>query len=352
MSKGLRKWLDERIGLDDLIKTQVKGYKLPEGINAFYTLGFVAMAAYMLQAFSGIFLMLYYVPHPDHAFKSVQDISNRVPFGWFFRQMHVAGSNLMVAVVFLHLFYMFFTGAYKKPREMTWIGGGLMLFIVLLFCLSGYLLPWSQQSFWATTIITSIPTAFPYFGDFITRMLRGGEYMSGITISRFFAIHVAFLPPLLLALAGVHLLVIRRTGISPPPSVISGEEGRGTGVPFFQFVMKGASMIMIYFSVMFFIIAFMPNIFMPEESNMPADLYKTPVHMRPAWYFLMPYQMLKLIPNKFLGISIELGLLAVFLLWPFFDTKEERNIVKRPMLLTVFIISLALWTLLTIWGSY
>ena len=131
--------------------------------------------------------------------------------------MHAVGSNLMVAVVTLHMLSVLFMGSYKKPREMTWIAGAFMLLMTLTFCLSGYLLPWSQLSYWATTIVTSIPTAFPYVGEIITRMMRGGETVSGITLNRFLALHVTLLPLLLILFIAIHLFLVRRIGISAPP---------------------------------------------------------------------------------------------------------------------------------------
>ncbi len=363
MFKNIRDWLEIRIGLEDLIKTQFKEFRVPKDINIFHTLGFAAIVAYMVQAVSGIFLLIYYVPHPEHAFKSVQGIMSDVPYGWLFRQMHVVGSNLMVAVIFLHLFLVFFMGSYKKPREMTWVSGGLMLFVTLTFCLSGYLLPWSQLSYWASTVVTSMPTAFPYVGDFVVKVLRGGENVSGITLSRFFAIHVSLLPPIMVLLMGIHIFLIWRIGIHSPPFSATQVEKRPqtkyrpeihhNGYPFYpNFVLKEALMVMVYFTVMFFIITFMPTFFLPNTANTLADPFRTPAHIRPEWYFLAPYQMLKLIPNKFLGISIELILLVIFLLWPFFDTKEEENIMKRSILRVVFFFSLAMWITLTIWGRY
>ena len=217
MSGKIKNWLETRIGLEELIKTQLTGYMIPRNINIFYTLGFVALAAFVSQIVTGFFLLIYYIPDSEHAFRSVQDIMTRVPYGWLFRLMHAVGSNLMVAAVILHMLSVFFMGGYKKPREMTWVAGSLMLLTTLTFCLSGYLLPWSQLSYWATTIVTTIPTAFPYVGDFVTRMLRGGETVSGVTLNRFFALHVTFLPLLLISFIGLHLFLIRRIGISSPP---------------------------------------------------------------------------------------------------------------------------------------
>ena len=363
MSGKIRNWLEVRIGLGELIETQLTKYMLPRDINIFYTLGFVALAAFVSQVVTGFFLLIYYIPDSEHAFSSVQDIMAKVPYGWLFRLMHAVGSNLMVGVVILHMLSVFFMGSYKKPREMTWVAGSLMLLTTLTFCLSGYLLPWSQLSYWATTIVTTIPTAFPYVGDFITHMLRGGETVSGITLNRFFALHVTFLPLFLIALIGVHLFLVRRIGISSPPFGKSPDEKKTwtsfrheshpKGRPFYPyFVQKEMFMVCAYFALMFFIISFLPTLFLPEDANTPADPFKTPAHIKPEWYFLAPYQMLKLIPSKLLGISVQMALVAAFVLWPFFDTVEEENIMKRPVLLAFFVLSLIIAAALTVWGRY
>lgn len=360
--KGLRDSLEIRIGLNELIRNQLTEYRVPGNINIFYTLGVVALVAFTTQALTGFFLLFYYIPHSDHAFRSIQDIMMVVPFGWLFRLVHVVGSNLMVAVVFLHMLSVFVMGSYKKPREYTWLTGGLMLLTTLGFCLSGYLLPWSQLSYWATTIVTTLPTAFPYIGDYLATLLRGGGSISGTTLNRFFALHVALLPPVLVMILGLHLFLVRRIGISSPPFGKSGtdegpwigyrHEGHPGGIPFFpDFVIKEGVAVMLFFAVMFFIISFAPALFLPLDANTPADPFKTPAHIRPEWYFLAAYQMIKLIPNKFLGISLQLILVTLFLFWPFFDTKEERNILKRPLLLSAFLFAVALWVVLTVWGS-
>ena len=138
--RQIKEWIETRIGLDELIRSQLTEYRVPKNLNLFYTLGMMAFAAFMIQVITGILLLTYYVPQEEHAFKSIQTIMNVVPYGWLFRLMHVVGSNLMVAVVFLHMGSVFFLGAYKKPRELTWVVGALLLFTTLTFCLSGYLL--------------------------------------------------------------------------------------------------------------------------------------------------------------------------------------------------------------------
>jgi len=363
MCRKIKNWLEIRIGLDDLIRTHLTEYRVPKNLNIFYTLGFVALVIFSIQVITGFFLLVYYIPYSEMDFKSVQDIMSTVPYGWLFRQMHVVGSSLMVVVVFLHAIAVFFMGGYKKPRELTWIAGTLMLLITITFCLSGYLLPWSQLSYWATTIATTLPTAFPYVGEMAAKLMKGSEQVSGITLNRFFALHVMLLPLIFSVLLGLHLFLVRRVGISSPPFGKSAEpegpwteyrhESHPDGVPFFpDFVLREIIMVMAFCAVMVLIITSLPTLLLPEEANIPANPLKTPAHIKPEWYFLAPYQMLKIIPNKFLGITLQLILLLIFILWPLLDTKEENNVLKRPHLRWLFFLSLIFWMGFTLWGKY
>ncbi len=362
MWNKVKNWIEVRIGLEELVRTQLTEYLVPKNINLFATLGFVALAGFVVQIATGILLLTAYVPHPDHAFKSVQNIMVTLPYGWLFRQMHVVGSNLIVIAIGCHMLSVFFLNSYKKPRELTWFAGASMLLITLAFCLSGYLLPWSQLSYWATTIVTNIPSAIPYIGSFTVTFLQGGPNVSGVTLGRFFALHVAVLPALLLALVGLHLFLVRRIGISSPPFGRAKEpqpwtafrhEDHPGGYPFFpHFVLKEAYMVLAFFALMFFIITFAPTLFLPEDANIPADPFKTPSHIKPEWYFLAPYQMLKLVPNKFVGISLQSIMVTLFLLWPFLDSKKEDNLLKRRALFALFIATFIGWVVLTIWGKY
>ena len=358
----IQNWIEVRIGLDELMRTHLTGYLVPKNLNVFHTLGFVALTGFVVQAVTGLLLLTYYVPHPDHAFGSVQNIMVSVPYGWLFRLIHVMGSNLIVIAVGCHMLSVFFMNSYKKPRELTWFAGACMLLITLTFCLSGYLLPWSQLSYWATTIVTNLPSALPYVGAFAVTCLQGGQNVSGVTLGRFFALHVVVLPSLLLALVSVHLFLVRRIGISSPPFGRNGEKKPWTafrhedhpgGIPFFpHFVLKEAYMVMAFFTLIFFIITFAPELFLPADANIPADPYRPPAHIKPEWYFLAPYQMLKLVPNKFLGVSLQIIMVTLFLLWPFFDVKKEDNILKRRALLAFFIAAIIGWAVFTIWGKY
>jgi ubiquinol-cytochrome c reductase cytochrome b subunit len=362
MIPAIRRWLETRIGLDELIRTQLTEYRVPRNLNLLYTLGMVAVVAFVVQVLTGILLLIYYVPQEQYAFKSVQLIMNQVPYGWLFRLIHVVGSNLMVMVVLLHMSATFFLGSYKKPRELTWVVGFLLLLTTLAFCLSGFLLPWSQLSFWATTIVTEVPTAFPWVGKFLSQVLRGatGE-VSEVTLKRFFALHVGLLPPLLTLLFGLHAFLVRRIGISAPP--FGPDEPRDwqgfrhadypDGQPFYpDFVVKEAFAVAFYFIAMFCIIALAPAIFLPPETHSPANPLITPAQIRPEWYFRAPYEILRLIPSKIAGIALQLILVVVFILWPFLDKSPQRNLLKRPLLLSVFCGTVVAWIVLTIWGSY
>jgi ubiquinol-cytochrome c reductase cytochrome b subunit len=365
MWNKLKQWLDVRYGLNAIIQTQIRAqildYRIPKNINIFYTLGFLTAIAFCVQALTGILLLLYYIPHPDHAFSSVQDIMTKVPYGWLFREMHTVGSNLLITIVLLHMVTVFLMGNYKRPRELTWLVGGLALIITMIFGYSGHLLPWTQLSYWSTTVVTSIPTAFPVVGETIARILRGGDNITGTTLSRFFELHIAILPLAFLTLMGIHLFLIYRTGISATPfGKLDAEERPLTeykrklypdGYPYYpSFFQKQMYMMMAYFAVMFFIITFLPALFFPPEANIAADPFKTPHEIRPAWYLLAQYELLKLIPNKFFGIALQMILAGLFLFWPFLDTQQEKNLMKRPVLRGVFVFVLAAWVVLLFWG--
>jgi len=357
-------WIEVRIGLEELVNKHLRQFRTPKGATFWSTLGFVTLIAFIIQAVTGIMLLLYYVPHPEHAFKSVQAITNDIPYGWLFRLIHNVGGNVIVGVVIIHLVHVFLRVSYKKPREITWVSGVLMFFLVLLACITGQLLPWHQTGFWQTTVTSTIPAFLPVIGEGISSYMRGGEFVTGITLSRFFSFHVVIIPVFIVLLMLLHVLLIRRQGISTSPAIepeadtasvdeFSRDE-HPKGQPCFpHFSLKRLFMVLSYFSVLFFILTFFPNLFLPLEANIPADPLTTPQDIRPAWYFLAPYQLIKTIPNDVLGISLIVIFSIVLLFWPFLDAKDAgRNIRRRPMLLSLCIIVLALWVLLTIWGMY
>jgi ubiquinol-cytochrome c reductase cytochrome b subunit len=357
-------WIEVRIGLEELINKHLRSYRTPKGANFMNTLGFVALIAFIVQVITGIMLLLYYVPHPDHAFRSVQTITNDIPYGWLFRLTHNIGSNVIIGVIIIHLIHVFLRVSYKKPREITWVSGCLMFFLMLLTSITGQLLPWHQTGFWQTTVTSTIPAFLPVIGEGISSYMRGGEFVTGITLSRYFSFHVVILPLVITALIGLHIMLVRRQGISTsaidepetgkaPPEDFC-QEAHLEGQPCFpHFSLKRLFMVMLYFAVIFLIMTFNPNLFLPPETNMPANPLMTPESIRPAWYFLAPYQLIKTIPNDLLGISLLAIITIVFTFWPFLDAKEtERDIRKRLILANGGVLLLVLWIVFTIWGVY
>jgi quinol-cytochrome oxidoreductase complex cytochrome b subunit len=208
-------WLDERLGLKTVYDT-VLDRKVPK-VNWWFTLGSASLFLFLLQGFTGIMLTVYYVPSPDHAYDSIQYIMTGVSYGWLIRGIHHWGASLMVLIVFFHMLRTYFFGAYKYPREFTWLTGVLLLLLTLGMGFTGYLLPWNQRAYWATTVATSIAGTVPFIGNFINQVLRGGTDLSAVTLARFFSVHIWWFPALIAALIGVHMYMVIRLGISSVP---------------------------------------------------------------------------------------------------------------------------------------
>jgi len=215
MSAKLGNWLDERIGWRQAWQA-IFLRKIPK-VNWLYTLGSASLFVMVNQIVTGILLTIYYVPTPDHAFDSVQFISTQIPAGWLIRGLHHWGASAMVILVVLHMVRVIIYGSYKFPREVTWFTGVILLLVTIGFGFTGYLLPWDQKAYWATTVGTSIAGAPPLIGDTILRIVRGGEELSAITLARFYGVHVWVLPITLLFLVVVHMYLVIRIGISAVP---------------------------------------------------------------------------------------------------------------------------------------
>jgi quinol-cytochrome oxidoreductase complex cytochrome b subunit len=215
MSARVFGWLDERLGLAGIYHTVFD--RMVPRVNWWYTLGSATLFLFVLQVLTGIFLTVYYVPSPDHAYDSIQYIMNGVAYGWLIRGIHHWGASLMVVSVFIHMLRTFFMAAYKYPREVTWLTGVLLLLATIGMGFTGYLLPWNQRAYWATTVGTEIAGTAPFIGGFIERVLRGGAELSAVTLARFFAVHIWFLPALIALLVGIHLYLVIRLGISSMP---------------------------------------------------------------------------------------------------------------------------------------
>lgn len=215
MWKKIYAWLDERIGFNGIYKSLLD-HPEPKG-NWWNTLGSASLFLFVIQVTTGIFLTVYYTPSPDHAYDSIQYIMEDVSFGWLIRGIHHWAATLMVIVVFIHMLRVFVTASFKYPREMTWLIGVGLLLLTLAMGFTGYLLPWNQRAYWATTVGTQIAGTVPFIGEFILKALRGGPDLSALTLQRFFSAHIWILPVALAALIGFHVYLIMRHGESHWP---------------------------------------------------------------------------------------------------------------------------------------
>lgn len=215
MATKIGDWLNERFGWRGIWEAIFLRH-VPH-VNWFYTLGSATLFLAINQAVTGILLTLYYVPTPDHAYDSVVYITTQLPAGWLIRGLHHWGASAMVVVTVLHLLRVFFFGAYKYPREATWVTGVFLLIVVIGFGFTGYLLPWDQKSYWATTVGTKIAGVAPFVGDFLLRTARGGPELSAVTLARFFGTHIWVLPGALATFVAIHLYLVIRVGISAMP---------------------------------------------------------------------------------------------------------------------------------------
>lgn len=354
-------WLDLRLGVRDILQQNLTHYLLPRNINIWYTLGATLLVLFSLQFVTGIFLLVYYVPNTEQAFASVQRIMNDIPYGWLVRFLHATGANVVILLLFLHMLSTLYMAAYKRPREITWIFGFLIFLVALAMSLTGYLLPWSQLSYWATTVATESAGATPLVGEAMIHFLRGGPAVGEFTLGRFFALHVMGLPLIFALLVGGHLFCVRRIGVSRPPfgpdyvpeapNTTFHHTDHSGGIPFFpNYVVKDLMVIALFLTVLAAGAFFAPQLSLPPEAFEPADPFRTPSGIKPEWYFLAAYQLLRILPNEFLGLVVQGAAVAFLLFLPFIDRGPERRPARRPLFLGAFIVGLAGFLVLTVWG--
>jgi len=346
-------WLDERIGLKDLEKL-AKKKEIPLHRHTFwYYFGGMTLFLFMVQVATGILLLLYYRPSATEAFESIQFLMTEVEFGWLIRSIHSWSANLMVFAMFIHLFSALLLTAYRAPRELTWLSGGGLLALTLGFGFTGYLLPWNELSFFATRVGTEIPGVIPVVGPFLRRLLRGGDDVTGATLTRFYGIHVAILPAIVAVTLGLHLFLVQKHGMSRPPSE-ERREGAKRVMPFVpNFLLRDLVGWLCALGVLAALAAYFP-----AELGKKADPFQpAPIGIKPEWYFMAMFQTLKILPAHILGIEGELlGVLgfgavgAVLILMPFLD---RRAAAGRPSRFpAVFGIALILYTILLTYLGY
>jgi cytochrome b6 len=324
-------WLDERVGLTEARRIARKKQIPIHRHTVWYYLGGMTLFLFIIQVITGVLLLFYYRPSAEEAYESVRFLMAEVKFGWLVRSIHAWSANLMVFTAFLHLFSVLLLKAYRKPRELTWMSGAILMALTLAFGFTGYLLPWNELAFFATRVGTEIVGVLPVVGGFALRILRGGDDVTGATLTRFYAVHVAVLPALTTFFLGLHLYLVQRHGMSTPVDE-EGALGRGA-MPFFpNFLMRDLVGWLAALAVLAALAAYFPI-----ELGKKADPFApAPAGIKPEWYFMFMFQSLKYLPphvlwiieGEILGI-LAFGALGIFLfLVPLYDP-EGRGARSR-----------------------
>jgi len=349
------KWINERYQLDHLLDF-LSHKSVPQSSHfVWYYLGGVTLFLFLVQVATGILLLLYYQPGEATAHESIKYLISEVKFGWLMRSIHSWSANLMVGAAFVHMFSVFFTGAYRKPRELTWISGFVLLALALGFGFSGYLLPWDELAFFATKVGTDIVGVLPVVGDFLLVLLRGSEDVTGATLTRFFGLHIAILPGIFTLVLGVHLLQIQRQGMSEPEEWKRLPENQRRTMPFFpNFMLRDVLLWLVVLNVL----AVLAVLF-PWELGPKADPFSSaPAGIRPEWYFVFMFETLKLLPAHILFLEGELVGILFFglggLLWmlvPFLD-REGKWGLPRKLLVRLGAVIVAYIAIMTLKGYF
>jgi ubiquinol-cytochrome c reductase cytochrome b subunit len=323
-------WLDDRTGFRAGRK-HLLDEPLPGGTGWWFVTGSILLFLLAVQFLTGIVLTMYYVPAPEHAYDSVRYIMDTLPFGALLRGLHFFGASFIVVAAVVHMLRVVLFGSYKKPREVTWITGVVLLLVILAFSLSGYLLPWDQKAYWATTVTINIARSGP-LGDYVGGLLRGGADLGALTLLRWYTAHVILLPAALVGFVVAHVYLMRRHGISGPMHAMNAPAR-----PFYPYhAVKDTIAVAVVFAAL---LTFAVTIPAPLDAIAdPADAGYVP---RPEWYFLSLFELLKYFPGPLEPVATVVipGLVVgSLLLLPFLDRGPERRPLKRPLVMAWFAI--------------
>ncbi|MFN3820892.1 MAG: cytochrome b [bacterium] len=351
MSEGILHWINERYRIEKILYfSREKSVPLHKG-TIWYYFGGITLFLFGLQVITGLLLLFYYRVGPDASFESIKFIVTKVKFGWLLRSLHSWSANIMILAALIHMISVFFHRSYRKPRELTWVTGVIMLFMLMVFGFSGYLLPWNQLAFFATKVGTESALAIPLIGEFLLKLMRGGAEVTGVTLSRFFGLHVAVLPPLFTLVLSLHLFFVQMQGMSEPIEN-SNEAKVKRSIPFFpDFFLRDLVVWLIVLNILLAL-----SVFFPWELGEKADPFSpAPPGIKPEWYFLFIFQTLKILPPHIFGLEGEmigvlgLAIMAIFLiLIPWIDTpaREGRRSKLLDVLGILFLIYFAVFTIL------
>lgn len=351
---ALRDWVDDRLPIMRAWDTHMGKYYAPNNFNFWYFFGVLSLLVLVNQLLTGIWLTMSYEPSADGAFKSVEYIMRDVDYGWIIRYMHSTGASAFFAVVYLHMFRGLLYGSYRKPRELVWIFGMLIYVALMAEGFLGYVLPWGQMSYWGAQVIISLFGAIPVVGEALVEWIRGDYLISGITLNRFFALHVVAVPIVLLALVVLHLLALHEVGSNNPDGVEIKKNKGPDGIPLDSVAFHpyytvhdivGIAVFLFAFCGILFFAPEMGGYFLEYANFEPADPLKTPPHIAPVWYYTPFYSMLRAVTidlgpltAKFLGFIVMAAAIAIMFVLPWLDRSPVKSIrykgsVPRLMIL-------------------
>lgn len=338
---ALKNWIDYRLPIFSFLEKELKDYRTPKNLNYLWNFGSLAGISLVIMIITGIFLAMHYTPHVDHAFQSVERIMREVNFGWLLRYVHMNGASMFFIVVYLHIFRGLYYGSYKAPRELLWIIGVVIFFLMMATAFMGYVLPWGQMSFWGATVITNFFTAFDIhftflgstyslkLGTTIFNWLLGGFSVGNPTLNRFFALHY-LLPFLIVGVVALHMVALHQHGSNNPLGV-DPKSPKDT-VPFHPYyTYKDLFGLGVFLSFWAFFVFFAPNFFGEPDNYIPANPLVTPAHIVPEWYFLPYYAILRSVPNKLMGVLLMFSAVFMLALVPWLDKSPIRSAQFRPL---------------------
>jgi len=343
-------WIDARFPLTSTYRTHVSEYYAPKNFNFWYLFGSLALMVLAIQIVSGIFLAMDYKPDALLAFASVEYIMRDVHWGWLLRYIHSTGASMFFVVIYLHMFRALMYGSYRKPRELLWIIGMIIYLLLMSEAFMGYLLPWGQMSFWGAQVIINLFSAVPYIGHDLAILIRGDYVVSDVTLNRFFALHIAAIPLVLLGIVFVKLVALHKVGSNNPDGIDidKHKDANGNpldGIPFHPYYTVkdsvGAVVFLIVFGAILFFAPDMGGYFLEDNNFVPANPMKTPEHIGPVWYFTPYYAILRAVPpmfgSQFPGVA-AMGLATmIFFFLPWLDRGKVRSIRYRGPIYKTFL---------------
>lgn len=346
MSKFME-WVDARFPATKMWEEHLTKYYAPKNFNFFYFFGSLALLVLVNQLLTGIWLTMSFTPSAEEAFASVEYIMRDVEYGWILRYLHSTGASAFFIVVYLHMFRGLLYGSYQKPRELVWIFGMLIYLALMAEAFMGYLLPWGQMSYWGAQVIISLFGAIPVIGNDLTQWIRGDYLVSGITLNRFFALHVIALPIVILGLVVLHILALHEVGSNNPDGIdikkLKDEQGKPLdGIAFHPYyTVKDLVGVVVFLFVFCSVVFFFPEMggyFLEKPNFEQANAFKTPEHIAPVWYFTPFYAILRAVPNKLLGVMAMGGAIAVLFVLPWLDRSPVRSMRYKGWLSRVWLV--------------